>query len=338
MTPSPEVIHELRAARPAAPAALRVQVREIAAAETQRTSVWRHLPPRRSLVVVLPAAAALALATAGAIGLARSGSSPEALRQKGAAAESVTAAPSAPAVGGARAPVPGSGAATDRAQQVSATLTVRVPNPDAVSKAAQDALELTRSLGGYVVSSSVSTGNAGSASLTVRVPVGRVQEAIVGLSGLGRIVSQEVNVQDLQESLDNLERRETTVRTQIARVRARLASESLGPEEEAVLRTRLQTLRRELVELRTQIASTSAEARMSTIQLAIVTPGSYGGVVPHSRIDRTIDGALNVLAWEGIVLLGLAIVIAPLAIAGSAVWFGRRLYRRREAERLLAIP
>jgi hypothetical protein len=98
----------------------------------------------------------------------------------------------------------------------------------------------------------------------------------------------------------------------------------------------LQTLRAELVQLRAQISATNAEARMSTIQLTIATPQSSGAVPPSSRIDRTIDGALNVLAWEGVVALGLLIVLAPFAVAGLAVWLGRRAYRRREEERLLA--
>src|SRR5262249_15376419 len=157
------------------------------------------------------------------------------------------------------------------------------------------------------------TGEQGSASLVVRVPVGRVQEAITGLSGLGRIVSQQVTIDDLQETLDQLSRREATVRGQIARIGARLEAESPDPQAEAVLRAKLQTLRAELVQLRGGIASTNAEARMATIQLSVVTPDASGTVVPTSRLHRTIDGALNVLAWEGIVVLGLLIVIAPLA-------------------------
>ena len=98
----------------------------------------------------------------------------------------------------------------------------------------------------------------------------------------------------------------------------------------------MQTLRSELTELRTGISSTEAEARMSTIQLAVVTPGAFGAVAPPSRIDRTIDEALNVLAWEGVVALGLLIVLAPFAFVAFAAWLGRRLYRRREEERLLA--
>jgi len=80
-----------------------------------------------------------------------------------------------------------------------------------------------------------------------------------------------------------------------------------------------------------------SEAEMSTIQLTVVTPGSSGAVVPASRIDRTIDEALNVLAWEGVVALGLLIVLAPFALVALAAWLGRRLYRRHEDERLLAM-
>ena len=339
MTSSPDLIHELRASRPAASTDLRARVRDIAAQQPTARPSWttRRLPVRRGLLVALPAAAALALASAGVLGLTRS-DSPQALREQavekgvsGQLAPTTTLGAAQDSQGATR-----SAPASTRAQRVSATLTVEVRDSHAVSRAAQGALDLTRSLGGYVVSSSVSTGEEGSAALTVRVPVARVQEAINGLSGLGRIVSQQVTIDDLQATLDQLEQREASVHAQIARIRARLESQSLEAQTEAVLRAKLQTLRSELVELRTGIASTNAEARMSTIQLSVVTPGALGAVAPTSRIHRTIDEALNVLAWEGIVVLGLLIVLAPFAIVGLAVWLGRRLYRRHEEERLLA--
>jgi hypothetical protein len=205
-----------------------------------------------------------------------------------------------------------------------------------VSHAAQDALDLTRRLDGYVVSSSVATGEDGSATITVRVPVAKVQDAIAGLSGLGRIVTQQVTIDDLQQTLDELGRQEASTRSRIARIQARLRTESLDAQTEAVLRARLQTLRGELVVLRAGIRANEAEASMSTIQLAVVTPGALGGVAPPSRIDRTIDEALNILAWEAVVALGILIVLAPFALVGLAAWLGRRLYRRHEEERLLA--
>jgi hypothetical protein len=333
---SSDVIHELRASRPAAPTALRARIREISAPETARATWSRfHFPVRRAALIAIPAAAVLAFASAGVLGIARSDVSTETYRAEGLADKATTeAAPStnlgAPALDSTIGPT------TERAQRVSATLTVEVADADAVSRAAQDALDLAHSLGGHVVSASVATGEEGSAALTVRVPVAKVQEAIVGLSALGRIVSQQVTIDDLQETLDQLERREASVRGQIARIVARLESESLDAQTKAVLQARLQTLRGELRELRGGIASTNAEARMSTIQLTVVTPGAFGAVAPPARLDRTIDEALNVLAWEAVIVLAVLIVMAPFAFVAFAAWLGHRLYRRREEERLLA--
>jgi hypothetical protein len=340
MTPSPELVHELRASRPSAPADLRARVRAVAAEQPARApwAGWRF-PVRRGMLVAAPAAAALAIASAGVLGVARS-DSPQAVR--GDALEKSTLQATTPELGAGatdsattgRQPAPAT--TDDRAQRVSATLTVEVKDANAVSRAAQSALDLTRSLGGYVVASSVATGEEGSASITVRVPVGKVQDAIAGLSHLGRLVSQQVTIDDLQQNLDELARRETVVRTQIARIRARLESEPLDAQTEAVLRARLQTLRTELSTVRQGLAATNAEARMSTIQLSVVTPGAVEAVAPPSRIDRTIDEALNVLAWEGVLALGFLIVLAPFALVGFAAWLGRRVYRRHEEERLLA--
>lgn len=338
MTSSPDLIHELRASRPSAPAGLRLRIREIAVAQPPRRawSGWR-LPVRRSALIAVPAAAALALLSAGIVGLTQS--NPPQTLSRGASEKSTleatvpTTAPSG--VAGAQ----DSGAtrtAGTRAQRVSATLTLEVENADAVSQTAQDVLELTRSLGGHVVSSSVTTGDSGSGTLTVRVPVDQVQEAITQLSAMGRIVSQHVAIDDLQATLDQLTSREAAVRGQIARIRARLATASLDPQTEAVLRARLQTLRQELIGLRSSIAVTNAEAEMSTIQVTLVTPDASGAVVPGSRIDRTIDEALNVLAWEAVIALGILIVLAPFVLVGAAAWLGRRHYRRHEEERLLA--
>jgi uncharacterized protein DUF4349 len=342
MTPSPDLIHELQASRPAAPAALRARVRETA--RTQRAaSPWERfgLPLRRVALVAVPAALALALVSAGAIGLSRSGVQSDVFSD---AAGPVVEGPEsieketlgATDLGAGATRDSAAGPTTGRAQRVSATLTVEVSDSDAVSDAAQDAIDLTRRLGGHVVSSSVTTGEQAAATMTVRVPVGKVQQAIAGLSGLGRIVSQQVTIDDLQASLDALERRQASLRNQVARIGARLDTESLEPEERAVLETRLQRLQRELRELRRGITATHAEARMSTIELTVATPEA-GVVAPApSRLERTLDEALDVLVWEGVIVLALAIVLAPIALLGLAAWLGQRLYRRREDERLLS--
>jgi len=342
MTSSPDLIHELRASRPSAPLALRARVREIAT-EKQASPAggrWRF-PIRRGVLIAVPAAAALAFASAGVLGLARSDAPvAESLAQRERSESFEAQTDKATPASGNALTAPQQGAADasgPRAQKISATLTVEVSDSNGVSRAAQSAFDLTRSLGGFVVSSSVATGEEGSASITLRVPVDRVQDAIAGLSGIGRIVAQQVTVEDRQESIDAFQQRSRSLRSQIALVSARLGTESLDAETRAKLEARLKNLKADLRGARVSLDVLRSEARMSTIQLTVVTPGAFGAVAPPSRIDRTIDEALNVLAWEAVVALGIVIVLAPFALVAFAAWLGRRLYRRHEDERLLAM-
>ena len=337
---SPDLIHELTTTRPVAPTALRARVREIAAQEAPpQASFWPklRLPVRRVALVAVPAAATIAIASSAVLGLARSDNNVAALRDQSFTDKSLPEeAPETNLITPAHDLGSAVGPTLDRAQRISATLTVEVPDSDGVSRAAQKALALTESLGGHVLSANVATGDEGTAALVVRVPVAKVQEAIVQLSALGRIVSQQVTIEDLQESLDALERRERSVRAQIALVSARLESDSLDAPTRAQLESRLRTLRQELRQLRRDTAATNAEARMATIQISVVTPGVLGAVPVPSRLDRTLDEALNVLVWEGVIALAIAIIAAPFALLLFATWLGRKFYRRREEDRLLA--
>ena len=210
---SPDLIHELQASKPVAPDALRMRVREIA--PTQAVQLRRRLRfslPRPAFVLV-PAAAALVVAVgaAGVIGLARSGGSGDVAAQNAKAVQHGVAGGSTrtnPAVLGpatttqeqAASPpqalgYTGAGAAVaptqGRAQDVQATLTVKVADSDHVSKAAQDALDVTRSLGGHVVSASVATGDQAQATLTVRIPVARTEDAVARLATEGLLDDAE---------------------------------------------------------------------------------------------------------------------------------------------------
>ena len=261
MTSSPDLIHELRASRPAAPAELRARVREIAAEQPRPGAAGpagasRSGAARSSPCPAAPRSRSRAQAS---IGLARSdGSQRDVVSATRAPTDDARAQPPQTrrercdrARAGAQPDAVGP--ATDRAQRVSATLTVEVAGlgrrlPRRAGRARPHAL--ARRLRRHRRRSRPAS--EGSASITVRVPVARVQDAIAGLSGLGRIVSQQVTIDDLQETLDALERRRALARAQIARITARLESETLDAETRGGLEARLQTLRSELRGVRAQ--------------------------------------------------------------------------------------
>jgi chromosome segregation ATPase len=210
-----------------------------------------------------------------------------------------------------------------------------VADGETLTRAAGDALRITRALGGYVVSSRVASGEDGTASLSVRVPAAAAQDAIEQLSALGTIVDQQVQVDDLQATLDALELQLRRTRTALASVRARLRSDELAPTERARLQARRDELQRALASLVAQQAETARQAAEATIQLELRTERSAGIVPVPTRLDRTIDRALDVLAWEAVTVLGLVIVLAPLALLVAIATAARRTARRREDARLL---
>ena len=351
---SADLITELQASRPSADGALRDRVRAIGAAEqTRQPSLFDRLgrlSPRRFTLVVVPAMAVLLIAVAGVAGLLGSGSQPagvEAIRSdlssQNASPATTTVAPAyeaAPALkvgttGGAAdattpAPTPG------RAQRYSAQLTLTVKDIDALSDATQQALVVTRDLGGYLVTASYATSETGVSSLTLKVPAENVQQAIVRLSGLGTIAGQQVQIDDLQGQIDELTKRETGLRQQIARLSARLASTELSPTTRATLVAQRDAARSELASLRATHAQIDAEAQFATIQLTMQTSEASTIVPVPSRFDKGVDRAIEILAIEAMVVIYALVIAGPLAILLVLGWLARRTVRQRQETELLS--
>jgi hypothetical protein len=340
-----EIVHELRASRPTAGEALRLQVLTLASAPAARAPSLRdRLRGRRRLLFAVPAAAALAVVSAVAIGVTRPEPSAREASAPPAAVEAQTgvgtpqapgmtlAGPSADA-SAARAKAPGP--ATGRAQRYSASLTLAVDDTDALSDATQRALSIARDLGGHVVSVQYATGTEGAASLTLRVPSARAADAVTRLSALGTILAQNVQIDDLQESLDTLDGQLERLRAQIAALNVALERAETAAERARLLERRAQA-QAQLRELRANRAATAEAARNATIQLDLRTEEGSGVAAPGSGLDRAIDKAVAILAWEAVVVLALAVALAPVALVALAVWGARRARRRREEDRLLA--
>ena len=338
-----EIVDELRTTRPRASDALRLHVMTVAARPVPRTpTLGERLRARRSLAVLVPAGAALAVAAAVVVGVTRSGSTspvqsaaPDAARSgaTGTAERSLAAPP--PAADATTAQKGAPGPIAGRAQRYSAALSLQVDDTDALSSATQQALAIARDLGGYVVSVHYATGDEGAASVTLRVPSSNAADAVTRLSSLGTILAQNVQIDDLQATLDTLDRREQQLRARIAALTVAI-DRADSEAERARLEEQRGQARSALRDVRASHAATSAEARNATIQLDVRTKQDSGVAVPGSRLDRALDKALAVLAWEGVILLAVAIAAAPLALVAAAAWATRRTRRRREEDRLLA--
>lgn len=350
MSPSEPLQNEIRAARPVAPIELRERVRLVAAQAPAREPLHARFLDRfdlrRFLLVAAPATLVVAVAAAGVIGLTRpderdesvssavGGSTvqtdlgaPESLDSSRESATPPSAANPSGAAGDAIAPSPG------RAQRFDAQLDLRVDGLDELSSATQRAMRVARSLGGHVQSVSYDAPSAGigSAQLTLRVPIARVQSALVQLSSLGTIVGQRFGIEDLQGTVDDLATQIAETQRQIAQLTRLLANPDLVEEERVVLQAQRAEARRRLADLRAALGGTREEARLATIQMGLTTEQLDTAPAEDSAIDRIVD----ILRWEGLAALYVLVVAGPFLLLGLLVWLALRLRRRRGEARLL---
>jgi hypothetical protein len=344
------IVNEIRSARIVASPELRARVLDLAAA-VPPAPPRRGLPWRRTSLVLVPAAVALALTGALIAGLAGSGkknrstSPPE--RATGTALSGVAHGgvgtptvqaerqqDTAKALGGAGG-VGSIPATAGRAQLYESELTLKVHD---LSTTTKRALRLTRSYHGYVRSVEYGSGKEhGSAYLVLRVPVGTVQEAIVKFSALGEILDQHVSIQDVQPTVDRRFRRMQAIRDQIAKLQAKLENPALTPDERTALENQLVARRRRLVVLQRQQAALQRQTSFATVSLSLRT-ADKATVVPHQRgrIERALDRSGSILLDELKVVVYVLIVGAPLLALACLGLGGAKVRRRRAEERLLS--
>jgi hypothetical protein len=200
-----------------------------------------------------------------------------------------------------------------------------VADPDGVSAGVKRALRITRSLGGYAGSvHAATTGTAGSADLTLRIPRTHVQEAIARLSALGTITAEQVDVQDLQTGLN------TTDRT-IARLQRQLVALRSRPPSDANT-IRIAALVRQIQGLQRAEAATIRTARYATIRLHLGTAAPKPAPAHHGPLY----GLRVVFRWAGIGAVYVLALGAPLLLVGWLVWIAARTIRRRREDALLS--
>jgi hypothetical protein len=239
----------------------------------------------------------------------------------------VTEAPSA-------APLP-----TGRAQNIDMWVDLRVHDAERISSASQDAVRITRELGGVVASSTVDThGNQGRAQLALRIPVGKLDDAVFRLTQLGTVTAQRTNSQDLQGPLDRTTDRIAHLRSQIRIELARLASGQLDAAEELRARIHVENLRRNLREAKATRRALVTRTSMADLTLRLATPAPGAADKSEGGIAGAVDRAGDFLRGAGAVTVFAALVLSPLVALAVLAWLLLRARSRRAEARLLDEP
>jgi hypothetical protein len=325
-----EILRELRAKAPTAPPELRERVRTVTARQPQP----RRLPRLRPALVA--AAASIVVVGVGAALVDGLTSDESSTAQRDAGSRVLAPVGARAQSGGdealqrkqplATAVPPGS-----RLQRYEAFMRLRVGGGDELSDKTKRAMAGARSLGGYVVSVRYGTpqDGRGEASLVVRVPVARVQEAIARFSSLGTLVSQRISLDDIQPQADRLSRRIETLRARIAELERKA---NLTPAE----RAELAQARRTLATLVRNRAAVVREGTYARVALELTAKRAAEKQAAPTRFDRFLDDAGSILAQELIVLLYALVIAGPFVLLGAAAFFTERARRRRANDTLLA--
>jgi Domain of unknown function (DUF4349) len=344
------LIYELQAARPSAPDTIRERVEALAATESaRRTTRLDRFSWRRALLVLAPALLVVSVGAAAVQGIVSATSGDDARRT---AVEELKSSPvvsnealraatgeSAPPTQDAdelqaRPPVATS---PGRTQEYHAALRLRVDDVDELSAKTQQALRLTRRYGGYVVATRFrnSRTDEGDATLELRIPIGKVQQALVAFSQLGAIVSQDVSIRDLQGQIDRHTREIRRLRDRMATLRASLLDPNLTPAERSRIEAELAQTRSRVAALEQERRTLTRQGRFAKISLALTTQKPPAKKDEAGRIERAFDDAASVLGKEIAFGLYALIVAAPFLLLAALGIAGARAGRRRADQRLL---
>ena len=234
---SDAILIELRSL-PGAPDSLRERVRSLP--EPQPRFAWTlpRVDLRRVVLVAAPAVVALGIGAAALNGVLTGGQTPSEQQltySRGAehAAGATTTTPVYGACCGAAKAAPQATDAqalppsTTRLNKYNAWLRVRV-DEDRLAKSTTRAMQIARGYGGYVSSVDMNTpGQHGTASLVLRVPVTKVEDAVLRLGQLGEVTAQRVRIQDLQREANVLQREILKLQATIAALERKAAKGTL---------------------------------------------------------------------------------------------------------------
>jgi hypothetical protein len=355
------VIYELQAVRTPAPEALRGRIETLAATESsRRPTLLGRLSLRRAVLVLAPAVLLVAVGAAAVQGIVTATDSNDPAQPVARQTQTVDAfleasgsdagkvAPT-PDAARARAPRVEAGTlfnqaarttalpTTQRAQDYRVALRLRVDDLDALSERTQEALRLTRRYGGYVVTTRFRNPRTdeGDSTLELRVPIGRVQDALLAFSQLGSIVSQDTSIRDLQGQINSNTRVIRRLRDRMATLRASLLDPNLSDADRARIEAELAQIRSRVATLEQERRVLTRQGRFAKISLALTTQQPAAKNDEAGRIERAFEDAGSVLAKEVAFGLYALIVASPFLLLAALAVFGARAGRRRADQRLL---
>ena len=209
---------------------------------------------------------------------------------------------------------------------------------DDMPRVAEQVTAVTNRQGGFVLSSSVSTGEDGAGGdFELRIPSARLRPALRDLSALADVRSQTQSGRDVTREHVTARDRLQAARAERRSLLRRLENAATDEEAEAI-RVRLDLVAGEINGLRGQLRDLRLRTDYAVVTLSLLGAGGDedGGGGAGGSFDDALGDAVNLLVGVAGVLVRVLAVALPLGLIALAGWLAGRTVRRRRRESALA--
>ena len=194
--------------------------------------------------------------------------------------------------------------------------------------------QVASQLGGYIANSSIVGGRdqVRSATLEVKIPAAKYDQAVGALGGIGKVESVNTSVEDVGEEFVDINARVANAKRLEERLVNLLATRTGKLEDVLAVERELARVREEIERSEGRIRYLKTRAAISTLSVTVHEPMPILGQNPG---DNPIVGAFK-QAWRNFVgfvawLIASLGVLIPLGVVLGGVWYAYRRVRRHKA-------
>jgi hypothetical protein len=224
---------------------------------------------------------------------------------------------------------------SDRRIERSVALELETP-VDEMARVADQVTAVTNRHGGFVLSSSVSTGESAGGDFDLRIPATRLRPALRDLAALADVRTQSQTGRDVTREHVTARDRLRAARAERRSLLRRLELATTDEQAEAI-RRRLDMVAGEINGLRAQLHSLRLRTDYAVVTVSLIAKdGNSGGGAGGGSFDDALGDAGDILVTVAGVLVRALAVALPLGLVALVGWLATGALRRRRRESALA--
>ena len=196
---------------------------------------------------------------------------------------------------------------------------------DSLEPAIRQVEALARKVGGFIANSSIQSGEGQRrrATLQIKVPAARYEQAMSGLAGIGKLVSSTTDAQDVGEEYVDVTARMSNARRLEERLVTLLATRTGKLEDVLMVERELARVREEIERFEGRLRYLRSNVAVSTLAVTLAEPGPVVGEPGSNPIVEAFKQAwrnLVSVAAALVAVLGGLVPVLLLAVLGFLGW------------------